>query len=158
MLRSPPTSSSIDIADASLTAIRELVIAGDLKSNSTDLSKHIFLAGSKFSRTETENLLHSVRQRALDILTYRFSPEFWARFGENLHNSWAKVTLREVIYALSTAHPQCLRAFRVFKGHTIEWVGDDSHRPKPDSATNGKQDEPPADGSRDRFRCIKLYR
>ena len=147
MSRTSPTLCAIDVADASLIAVRELVIAGDLKTNSTDLTKHIYEAGSQFSRKSTESLLNSVRQRALQILTYRFSPEFWARFGENLHKGWANVTLREVIYALSTAHPQCLRAFRVFKGHTIEWVGDDSHRPKPDSATKSKTTKPPADGS-----------
>jgi hypothetical protein len=37
------------------------------------------------------------------------------------------------VYAMSTAHPNCLRAFRVFKQGIVEWVGDDSHRVKQDA-------------------------
>ena len=123
--RNPPSRAGVEMADATLIAIREAQILGNLDPHSTD-------GGRQFLRTETEQLLRNFGPRAREILVARHTPEFgMSAFGRRAIESWSNVPLREVMYAMSTAHPDCLRLFRVFKGRTVEWVGDDSHRAEP---------------------------
>lgn len=123
--RNPPSRAGIEMADATLIAIRESQILGNLDPRSTD-------GGRQFLRSETEQLLRNFGPRAREILAARHTPEFgMSAFGRRAIESWANVPLREVMYAMSTAHPDCLRLFRVFRGRLVEWVGDDSHRAEP---------------------------
>lgn len=95
---------------------------------------HLFSDGHVMTRSLFETILRDVHSRAIDILINRYSHERWARFGPLMMKGWSSVQIREVIYALSTAHNSCLHTFRVIKGHTIEWVGNNTHRmPSADS-------------------------
>ena len=130
--RNPPSRAGVEMADATLIAIREAQILGNLDPRSTD-------GGRQFLRTETEQLLRNFGPRAREILVARHTPEFgMSAFGRRAIESWSNVPLREVMYAMSTAHPDCLRLFRVFKGRTVEWVGDDSHRAEPKDDTGSE--------------------
>jgi hypothetical protein len=122
----PPSLAGIHMADATLMAFREAVSMGQLDSNGMN-------AGKQYSRRNTNNLVANYGPRAREILMMRHTPEFLkSRYGRQMFESWQNVPLREVVYAMSTAHPNCLRAFRVFKQGIVEWVGDDSHRMKQD--------------------------
>jgi hypothetical protein len=126
--RNPPVPAAIDIGDATLLAIREAMTYGHLATNSSDIMKRLYNDGHQFERHEIELIFSNLHGRALQILINRMSPEmFKSTYGQMMLQTWQTVDLREVIYALSTAHPMCLRVFRVFKGK-VEWVGEDSHR------------------------------
>ena len=129
--RNPPNSAAIDMGDATLLAMRNAMTTGHLATNSPDIMKKLYNDGSQFERHEVELIFMNLHGHALQILINRMSPEmFKSTYGQMLVKSWQNVALREVIYALSTAHPMCLRVFRVFKGK-VEWIGDDSHRATP---------------------------
>ena len=129
--RNPPNTAAIDMGDATLTAMREAMTIGQLATNSSDIMKKLFNDGNQYERHEVELRFSNLHGRALQILVTRMSPEMYtSTYGQMLVQSWQSVALREVIYALSTAHPMCLRVFRVFKGK-VEWIGDDSHRATP---------------------------
>lgn len=129
--RNPPNTAAIDMGDATLTAMREAMTIGQITTNSSDIMKKLFNDGHQFERHEVELMFSNLHGRALQILVTRMSPEMYtSTYGQMLVQSWQSVALREVIYALSTAHPMCLRVFRVFKGK-VEWIGDDSHRATP---------------------------
>jgi hypothetical protein len=124
---SPPSLAGIHMADATLIALREAVSMGQLDPTGMN-------AGKQYSRKNTNNLVTNYGHRAREILMMRHTPEFLkSRYGRQMFESWQNVPLREVVYAMSTAHPNCLRAFRVFKQGIVEWVGDDSHRVKQDA-------------------------
>ena len=126
--RNPPSFAAVCLADTTLIAISELQAQGLLDPVATK-------AGMQFSRKDTEQLIMSVGHRAREILMTRHTPHFLnTPYGKQLVEAWMNVPLREVVYALSTAHFNCLRAFRVFFGKTVEWVGDDSHRATPEDA------------------------
>ena len=126
--RSPPVPAAIDIGDATLLAMREAMTLGTITTNSSDIMKQLYNDGTQFERHEIELLFSNLHGRAIQILISRMSPEtFKSTYGQMMLQTWQTVALREVIYALSTAHPMCLRVFRVFKGK-VEWVGEDSHR------------------------------
>ena len=130
--RTPPNPAAIDLADATLLAIREAMTLGTITTNSADIMKQLYADGHQFDRHEIELIFSNVRGRAIQVLVNRMSPElFKSTYGQTMLNYWQSVSLREVIYALSTAHPMCLRVFRVFKGK-VEWVGEDSHRSTPE--------------------------
>ena len=96
--------------------------------------KHLFSDGYTMERSLFETILRDVHSRAIDILMSRCSQERWSRFGDVMMKSWLSVQIREVLYALSTSHRLCLHTIRVIKGHTIEWVGNNTHRmPSADS-------------------------
>ena len=129
--RNPPNTAAIDMGDATLTAMREALTIGQITTNSSNIMKKLFNDGHQFERHEVELMFSNLHGRALQILVTRMSPEMYtSTYGQMLVQSWQSVALREVIYALSTAHPMCLRVFRVFKGK-VEWIGDDSHRATP---------------------------
>ena len=120
--RNPPSNAGVMMADATLYAIMEAQHEGRLSPNST-------AAGMQYSRSDTNQLIASFGPRARDILESQHTANFFnTPHGKQMYESWFNVPLREVVYALSTAHHNCLRAFRVFKGTVVEWVGDDSHR------------------------------
>jgi len=126
--RNPPVPAAIDIGDATLLAMREAMTLGTITTNSSDIMKQLYNDGTQFERHEIELLFSNLHGRAIQILISRMSPEtFKSTYGQMMLQTWQTVALREVIYALSTAHPMCLRVFRVFKGK-VEWVGEDSHR------------------------------
>ena len=126
--RNPPNTSAIDMGDATLRAMRNAVTTGHLATNSSNIMQKLFIDGHQFERHEIELIFSNLHGRALQILINRMSPEtFRSTYGQMMVQTWQAVALREVIYALSTAHPMCLRVFRVFKGK-VEWIGDDSHR------------------------------
>jgi hypothetical protein len=142
--RAPPSRAGVEMADATLIAIREAQHASQQTFEDSDIDGHPYNghwmrsdctdAGRTYTRRETENLLIRFSGRARELLMARHTSEFLkSQFGIDAMASWGNVPLREVMYALSTAHPNCLRAFRVFNGKTIEWVGDDSHRIKVES-------------------------
>jgi hypothetical protein len=123
----PPSLAGVHMADATLMALREAVSMGHMDPNG-------MTAGAQHSRRDTNNLVTNYGPRAREILMLRHTPEFLqSRYGRQMYESWQNVPLREVVYAMSTAHPNCLRVFRVFKQGIVEWVGDDSHRMKPDT-------------------------
>ena len=126
--RNPPVPAAIDLGDATLLAIREAMTLGTITTHSPDIMKQLYNDGHQFERHEIELIFSNLHGRALQILINRMSPEtFRSTYGQMMVQTWQAVALREVIYALSTAHPMCLRVFRVFKGK-VEWIGDDSHR------------------------------
>jgi hypothetical protein len=120
--RNPPSNAGVMMADATLYAIMEAQHDGRLSPDSTN-------AGKQYTREETNQLIIAFAPRARGILISQHTANFFnTPHGKQMHDSWFNVPLREVVYALSTAHHNCLRAFRVFKGTVVEWVGDDSHR------------------------------
>ena len=125
----PPIPAAIDVADASITILRHYIITGHIKTDSKDYMKKLFADGHQIPRHEMEQMLINIHREVITLLTNRLSTEMInSPYGKSLYNSWMSVSAREVIYALSTAHPMCLQVFRVFKG-IVEWKGDDSHRP-----------------------------
>ena len=127
----PPNPAAIDMGDATLLAMRNAVTTGHLATNSSNIMQKLFIDGHQFERHELELIFMNLHEHALQILINRMSPEmFKSTYGQMRVQTWRNVALREVIYALSTAHPMCLRVFRVFKGK-VEWIGDDSHRATP---------------------------
>lgn len=124
--RRPPSDAGVSMGEASLFAIDEMCRSGMIPYVN-------FNAGKIWNRKEVESMLTDVSHRARQILECRHTGHFFKTpYGKQLRESWYNVPLREVIYALSTAHPNCLRAFRVFHGKTMEWVGDNSHRQNED--------------------------
>ena len=130
--RHAPSLAGMDMGDASLIAINEMCQKGII-------DYYAFNAGKIWERQEVEHLLREVSKRAREILENRHTQHFLnTPHGKQIKESWYNVPLREVIYALSTAHPNCLRVFRVFHGKTMEWIGDNSHRK--DSKESGSID------------------
>jgi len=126
--RNPPNPAAIELANATLLAVREAMTMGAIATLSKDIMMQLYPDGHQFERHEIELMFSNLHGRAIQILINWMSPElFKSAYGQTTISTWQNVSLREVIYALSTAHPMCLRVFRVFKGK-VEWVGEDSHR------------------------------
>lgn len=133
--RNPPSNAGVMMADATLYAIMEAQHDGRLSPDSTN-------AGKQYTREETNQLIIAFAPRARGILISQHTANFFnTPHGKQMHDSWFNVPLREVVYALSTAHHNCLRAFRVFKGTVVEWVGDDSHRNPETKETKETKDD-----------------